>query len=119
MTNLYIVIEETDYEGEIKPWVLEAHLSRRSAMEFVKKNAVGGRQLYIATVPVVNITGETTENSFLSLQRQLSRVERRLGKARAALKLANTRLKIYQEHFNNPDAYPITYGSPVYMKDAD
>ena len=137
MARLHVVMEEDTNaaEGsEIGTWVLGIHMSRRSALEFVKEYGVGGRRLYIVEAPVVNNEGDTNENTFLRLQRSLSRVERRLGKTRQALRLANERLKIYREWMekddelvqaggtftaiakgNIPAHYPVVMAAPEYQ----
>lgn len=101
MTRLHVVMEETGECGQLNQWIIGAHLSRHGALEFVKNHGVGGRHLYIVETAVVDNEGDTNENTFLRLQRSLSRVERRLGKTRQALRLANERLKIYRDHFNS------------------
>lgn len=107
MARLWVVMEEIETgadRGDHEQYVLGIHLSRNSALEFVKEHGINGKHLYIVDAPVIDKDGDTNENTFLRLQRSLSRVERRLGKTREALRLANKRLDIYRKWMEADDA---------------
>lgn len=86
-TRMFIVMES--FEGET--YVVGAHLSRHAAREFIRESGTS-RKLFMSETTVVGVD----ENTYLSLQRQLSRVQNRLGKARRALREARKALKAFQ-----------------------
>lgn len=85
MSKVFVVLEQLEEET----WVVGAHLSATKAKEYIKQNEqYSNGFLYYQEA---NLT-DVDENTFLSLQRALGRVENRLGKARKALKEAKRKL---------------------------
>lgn len=104
MSKLFVVMEEISSVASLgdkfdirETYVVGLHLSRTSALEFVKNNRKDDteefRDLYVVEAPVV----DADEDTYIRLQRSLSRVQNRLGKARKALRQAKLALAKSQE----------------------
>jgi hypothetical protein len=91
---------KTDASDQVEVYPLGVFLSRRKAQEFITECKIGGghnRMLYYSDAPV----RDADENTYLELQRALSRVEHRLGKTRKALKRAKEVINVLVETSTN------------------
>lgn len=93
MSRVYVVIN-TFEDGKY----IDAHsfLSRTAAEEFKRTNEAADREVgekdsrYVVRETVIH---DATEETYVRLQRQLSRVSNRLGKARKSLRQVKARYK--------------------------
>lgn len=91
MNSRVYVVNHVDEDGFVWPHVF---LSNHAASEFRRKNAEADPEGdYFIQQVLVN---DADTDKFLALQRKLSRVQNRLGKARKALKEANKKLKAFE-----------------------